>query len=338
MSVDLDWENLGFQYRDAACHIKYTWKNGSWNEGEFVKDPYVKIHIAATSIHYGQAAFEGLKAFRGEDGKVRIFRPDENAKRMNRSAERVFMADIPEEMFVDAVERVVTKNADYIPPYGTDGALYIRPVLFGTGPRMGVQPADEYTFIVMVIPVGAYYKGGLNSVDAVIIEGFDRAAPEGVGQVKLAGNYAASLMPASIAKEQGYPINLYLDAKEKRFIDEFGTSNFVALKGNSYITPSSPSILPSITNKSLMDLAKDEGMTVEQRPVDVAELPEMDQVAACGTAVVLTPINAIMHKSELIKTSGEGIDERLVKLYDRMTGIQYGREEDKFNWCKVLDI
>ena len=205
MSVDIDWENLGFQYRDVACHIKYTWKDGSWDEGEFVKDPYVKIHIAATSIHYGQAAFEGLKAFRGEDNKVRIFRPDENAKRMNKSAERVFMADIPEEMFVDAVERVVTKNAEYIPPYGTDGALYIRPVLFGTGPRMGVQPADEYTFIVMVIPVGAYYKGGLNSVDAVIIEGFDRAAPEGVGQVKLAGNYAASLMPASIAKEQGLP-------------------------------------------------------------------------------------------------------------------------------------
>lgn len=338
MSVDLDWDNLGFEYRDVACHIKYTWKDGAWDAGELVEDPYVKIHIAATSIHYGQAAFEGLKAFRGVDDKVRIFRPEENAQRMQKSSERVFMANISEEMFTDAVDRVVTANTDYIPPYGTDGALYIRPVLFGTGPRIGIQPADEYTFIVLVTPVGAYYKGGLNAVDAVIIEGYDRAASEGVGSVKLAGNYAASLMPASIAKAQGYPINLYLDSKEKRFIDEFGTSNFIALKGNSYVTPCSPSVLPSITNKSLMTLAEDMGMTVERRPVEVNELAEMDQVAACGTAVVMTPINAVMYKSELHKTSGEGIDERLQALYDRMTGIQYGREEDKFNWCKTLDI
>ena len=335
--MSIDWNNLGFEYMDTNCHVRYTWKNGDWNDGEKVTSPYLNLHIGATCMHYGQACFEGLKAFRGADGKVRIFRPDENSKRLNSSAKRTLMPEVPESIFIDAVTTAVKENIDFVPPYESGGALYIRPLLVGSGPRIGIQPADEYIFLVLVIPVGNYYKGGLKPVPAIIIDGYDRTATGGTGSVKVAGNYAASLMPGKIAKEKGFPINLYLDSKEHRFIDEFGTSNFIAIKGNSYITPKSDSILPSITNKSLMAIAEDMGMNVEKRPIDIAEVNEFDAIGACGTAVVITPVSEIHTGEEVIKVGDGTVHDTIHKLYDRMIAIQKGTAEDKFNWCITVD-
>ncbi|MCM8528746.1 MAG: branched-chain amino acid aminotransferase [Lentisphaeraceae bacterium] len=335
--MSIDWKNLGFEYMDTNCHVKYTWKNGSWNNGEAVADPHINLHIGATSLHYGQACFEGLKAFRGVDGKIRIFRADENSKRMNSSARRTQMPEVPEETFIEAVKTAVEKNIEFVPPYESGGALYIRPLLIGSGPRIGIQPADEYSFIVLVIPVGNYYKGGLKPVPAVIVNGYDRTAAGGTGSVKVAGNYAASLEPQKIAKEKGFPINLYLDAKEHKYIDEFGTSNFLALSGNKYITPKSDSILPSITNKSLMTIAKDMGMTVERRPVEISEITNFDSIGACGTAVVITPVSEIHHGDKVYKVGDGTVHPQLHKLYDRIIAIQKGKAEDKFNWCITLN-
>jgi branched-chain amino acid aminotransferase len=335
--MKIDWNNLGFEYMDTKCHVKYTWKNGSWNNGEVVSSPYLNLHIGATCMHYGQACFEGLKAFRGVDGKIRIFRADENSKRINSSARRTLMPEISEQMFIEAVSTAVKENIDFVPPYESGGALYIRPLLVGTGARIGVQPADEYVFIVMVIPVGNYYKGGLKPVPAIIIDGFDRTAPGGTGSVKVAGNYAASLKPSKLAKEKGFPINLYLDSREHRFIDEFGTSNFIAIKGNSYITPKSESILPSITNKSLLTLAEEMGMDVQVRPIDIAEIAHFDAVGACGTAVVITPVSEIHHGDKIIKYSSETVHPTLLKLYEKITSIQKGLIADKYNWCVIVN-
>ncbi|MCH2205923.1 MAG: branched-chain amino acid aminotransferase [Lentisphaerales bacterium] len=335
--MNIDWNNLGFEYMDTKCHVKYTYKDGQWNDGELVEDPHLNLHIGATSLHYGQACFEGLKAFKGKDGQVRIFRPDENAKRMITSARRTLMAEVPEELFVEAVKRAVTENADYIPPYESGGALYIRPLLIGSGPRIGIQPADEYTFIVLVIPVGNYYKGGLKPVDAVIIDGYDRCAPGGTGDVKVAGNYAASLEPGKIAKDKGFPINLYLDAREHKYIDEFGTSNFIAIQGEKYITPDSRTVLPSITNKSLMTIAEDMGMTVERRAVEFSEVSNFEAVGACGTAVVLTPVDKIYHGESVTEIGDGTVHPKLMELYNQMTSIQRGNAEDKHNWCVTVN-
>jgi branched-chain amino acid aminotransferase len=236
---------------------------------------------------------------------------------------------------------VVRDNIEYVPPYGSGGALYIRPLLFGSGPRIGVQPADEYTFLILVIPVGDYYKGGLASpVNALLIEDFDRAAPRGVGSVKVAGNYAADLLPNMISKSKGFPIGLYLDAETQTVVEEFSTSNFVGIdsKANKYITPKSPSVLPSITNKSLMQIAKDEGMTVEERPVRLEELESFDEVLAVGTAVVVTPVGSITRlstDSEVTQYQFGAKDEIgpvTRRLYDRVRAIQNGEEEDKYGW------
>ncbi|MCM8535047.1 MAG: branched-chain amino acid aminotransferase [Lentisphaeraceae bacterium] len=335
--MNIDWNTLGFEYMDTKCHVKYTYKNGSWDEGQSCEDPHLNMHIGATCLHYGQACFEGLKAFRGQDGQIRIFRPDENAKRMSSSARRTLMAEVPEQLFIDAVVRAVKENSEYIPPYESGGALYIRPLLIGSGARIGIQPSDEYTFIVLVTPVGNYYKGGLKPVDAIIIDGYDRTAPGGTGDVKVAGNYAASLQPAEIAKEKGFPINLYLDSREHKYIDEFGTSNFIAIKDDSYITPNSKSVLPSITNKSLMTIARDMGMEVEQRPVEFTEVESFDAVGACGTAVVLTPVDKI-YQGESVTTIGDGTTHpKLLELYNNMIAIQRGTVEDKHDWCVLVN-
>jgi branched-chain amino acid aminotransferase len=247
----------------------------------------------------------------------------------------------PHDLFLEAVNEAVRDNIEYVPPYGSGGALYIRPLLFGSGPRIGVAPSDEYTLLVMVIPVGDYYKGGLASpVDGILITDFDRAAPRGLGNVKVAGNYAADMLPNMMSKKRGYPIGLYLDSKTQSLVEEFSTSNFVGIDNTAkkYITPSSPSVLPSITNKSLMDLAKDEGMTVEARSVSMDELLTFDEVLAVGTAVVVTPVGSITkfdENSEAIKyefgVKGE-IGPTTRRLYDRVRAIQSGDEEDKFGW------
>ena len=217
---DIDWAKLGFGFSDVNCHIRYTWKDGKWGEPEFLKDPYITMHIGASCLHYGQECFEGMKAFRQKNGKIVIFRPDENAKRMYRTAVRCVMPPVPEEMFIDALDKVVAANEEYVPPYGTGGSLYLRPLLIGTGPQIGVAPAKEYTFMVMVMPVGAYYKGGLKPVRAVILDDWDRAAPNGMGDVKVGGNYAASLFAHEKAKHDGWPVELYLDAKTHKYVEE----------------------------------------------------------------------------------------------------------------------
>ena len=337
--MDTDWESLGFSYRDSKYHIRYTWKNGQWDSGELKTEPTVTIHIAATALHYGQSAFEGLKAFHCCDSKVRLFRADENAKRLSATAARILMPSIPVSMFIDAVHRVVKANLDFVPPYGTGGALYIRPLLFGSGPRIGVRPSDEYTFIILVLPVGDYYKGGLAPVSAVVVDGYDRSAPHGVGNVKVAGNYAADLVPSQIAREKGFPINLYLDSKEHKYIDEFGTSNFIAItEDRTYVTPDSPSVLPSVTNKTLMTLAREEGLNVEQRPIKIDEVRSFAEVGACGTAVVITPVNRIVYNGQVISTGPEtGCGPVLQRLYTKVRGIQVGDIPDEYNWTQVVD-
>jgi branched-chain amino acid aminotransferase len=344
----IKWEDLGFAFRPTNSHIKlvYTENNdgtdgGSWGAPELVKDPFVNVHIGATALHYGQACFEGLKAFCHEDGSVHLFRPTENAARMQNSCRRTLMPELPTDLFVQAVEQVVRDNIEYVPPYGSGGALYVRPLLFGSGPRIGVQPADEYTFIALVIPVGDYYAGGLSQpVDGLLIEAFDRAAPRGLGNVKVAGNYAADLLPNQQSKKKGFPIGLYLDATTQSTIEEFSTSNFVGINWDkqTYVTPQSGSVLPSITNKSLMTIAADEGLTVEARTVPLDELADFDEVLAVGTAVVVTPVGSITRilDDDTVKKYQFGepgvIGQTTRRLYDRVRAIQNGESADKWGW------
>jgi branched-chain amino acid aminotransferase len=351
-TADLDgikWEDLGFAFRPTNSHIKLVYTEnddgtdggGSWGAPELVKDPFVNVHIGATALHYGQACFEGLKAFCHEDGSVHLFRPTENAARMQSSCRRTLMPELPTDLFVQAVEQVVRDNIEYVPPYGSGGALYVRPLLFGSGPRIGLQPAGEYTFIALVIPVGDYYVGGLSQpVDGLLIEAFDRAAPRGMGNVKVAGNYAADLLPNQQSKKKGFPIGLYLDATTQSTIEEFSTSNFVGINWDkqTYVTPQSGSVLPSITNKSLMTIAADEGLTVEARTVPLDELAEFDEVLAVGTAVVVTPVGSITRilDDDTVKKYQFGepgvIGQTTRRLYDRVRAIQNGESADKWGW------
>jgi branched-chain amino acid aminotransferase len=339
--MPVPWEDLGFEFRPTNSNVRMTYKDGEWGEMELVKDEYINLHIGATALHYGQSCFEGLKAFAHEDDNVYIFRPDENAKRIRSSCERTMMPPLPDEKFLEAVNLAVRDNMEYVPPYGSNGALYIRPLLFGSGPRIGLQPADEYTFIVIVMPVGDYYQCGLASpVDGLLIQDFDRAAPRGVGNVKVAGNYAADLLPNMLSKKKGFPIGLYLDAQTRSTVEEFSTSNFVGIDNDAkkYVTPKSNSVLPSITNKSLMTIAADEGFTVEAREVPVSELKDFDEVIAVGTAVVVSPVGSITKFDEKgATTKFEFGDPKKVgpttrRLYDRVRAIQNGEEEDKYGW------
>lgn len=262
---------------------------------------------------------------------------------MQSSCERTMMAQLPTEKFVEVVNTVVKDNIEYVPPYGSGGALYIRPLLFGSGPRIGLQPADEYTFICLVIPVGDYYKGGLaKPVDGIVVKDYDRAAPQGVGHVKVAGNYAADLLPNYLSKQQGFPIGLYLDAKTQTMVEEFSTSNFVGInaKENKFVTPKSGSVLPSITNKSLMTIAADEGLIVEARDVPLEELETFDEVLAVGTAVVVTPVGSITllgkddkgTKRYQFGENSEEVGAVTRRLYDKVRAIQNGEVEDTYGW------
>jgi branched-chain amino acid aminotransferase len=339
--MGVPWEELGFEFRTTKSHVRMTYKdNEGWGPIELEEDPYLKIHMGATALHYGQACFEGMKAFMHADNTVHVFRPDENSKRITNSAERIMMPKMSEAQFLEAVTAAVRDNIAYVPPYGSNGALYLRPLLFGSGPRIGLQPSDEYTFLIMVIPVGDYYKGGLSSkVKCFVSEDYDRAAPRGVGHAKVAGNYAADLLPNFIHKEAGYPITLYPDAKTKTLVEEFSTSNFIGLnaKEKTYVTPSSPSVLPSITNLSLQTIARDVlGYEVEKRDVRLDELSSFDEVVACGTAVVVTPIGSIKHGDQE-HTYGEGdskdeVGEITMQLYNQVRAVQNGEAEDKYGW------
>ena len=331
----IDWSELSFGYVPTDFNVRCYYRNGSWGELEVSTSENITMHMAATCLHYGQEAFEGLKAFRGSDGKIRIFRVEENAKRMQQSARGILMQPVPEEIFKEAVVKAVKLNERFVPPFESGASLYIRPLLIGTGPKVGVSPADEYLFMVFVTPVGPYFKGGFKPNNMVIMREFDRAAPQGTGNIKVGGNYAASLVSGQIAHDKGYASVLYLDSKEKKYIDECGAANFFMIKGNSYITPASHSVLPSITNKSLMQLATDMGMVVEKRPVLLEELSEFEEVGACGTAAVITPIGRIddadTGKSYVFSKDGEP-GPVCLKLYQTLRAIQYGDAKDPYGW------
>lgn len=338
--MEIDWAHLGFGYMKTDYNIRCTYKNGAWGELEVHDGEYLSIHMSATALHYGQEAFEGLKAFKGQDGKIRIFRMDENAKRMQDSCEGTLMAKLPVEKFQQAVVKAVKMNERFVPPYESGAALYIRPILFGTGPQIGVRPADEYVFIVFVTPVGPYFKGGFQTTPFVIMRQYDRSAPLGMGKYKVGGNYAASLVAGMHAHTLGYSNIFYLDAKEKKYIDECGAANFFGIKNNTYITPKSESILPSITNKSLMVLAREMGLEVEQRHVPVEELATFEEAGACGTAAVISPIERIDDFDEKISYvfSKDGKPGPISdKLYHRLRAIQYGDEPDVHGWVTLLD-
>ena len=336
---NIDWAGLDFGYRKTDWNARSVFKDGAWGELEFTQSEFIPMHMAATCLHYGQEAFEGLKAFRGKDGKVRIFRLEENAKRMIRSAEYTVMAAPSVEMFCEACVEVVRRNEKYIPPYGTGASLYLRPLLVGTGAQVGVKPATEYLFVVFATPVGPYFKEGFRPISVMVDRHHDRAAPLGTGRVKVGGNYAASLLSGEIGKRAGYSNVLYLDAKEKKYIDECGAANFFAIRDGAYITPRSSSILPSITNMSLRELAADFGLRVEDREVALAEVPTFEEAGACGTAAVISPIGKIYDPdNEKTYVIGDGVSAGpwSVKLYDALRAIQFGEAPDTRGWVTVL--
>jgi branched-chain amino acid aminotransferase len=340
MDIDnLKWGDLPFGYFKTDYNVRCYYRDGKWGELEISSSEYVPIHIAATCLHYGQEAFEGIKAFKGVDGKIRIFRWEENAKRMRRSAHGIMMAEVPDELYRDAMFKVIQMNEKYVPPYGTGAALYIRPLLLGTGPQVGVKPADEYMFMIFVGPVGPYFKEGFNPVKIQLVRDYDRAAPLGTGHIKVGGNYAASLMPAARAKEEGYVSVLFLDSKTHKYIDEAGPANFFGIKGNTYVTPDSHTILPSITNMSLRQLAKDIGMDIELRNVPVEELEEFDEVGACGTAAIISPI-CMIEDRETGKVYKYCKDKKAgpisTKLYNKLRAIQFGEEPDPYGWNTIV--
>jgi branched-chain amino acid aminotransferase len=336
----LDWKNLPFGYMKTDYNIRSVYKDGKWGKLEVSASEYIDIHIAATGLHYGQEAFEGLKAYMGKDGKVRLFRWEENAKRMLSSAEGVKMAQFPVEMFREAVFKVINLNRKFVPPYGSGATLYIRPLLYGSGPEVGVKPASEYTFIVFVSPVGPYFKEGIKPVNMLICRDIDRAAPLGTGTFKVGGNYAASMRAIIAAKNGGYSSTIFLDSKEKKYIDECGPANFFGIKGNTYVTPKSESILGSITNMSLIEIAESLGMKAERRPVPVEELAEFSETGACGTAAVITPIAKIVDpdKNKIYEYCMDGKPGPVsMMLYERLTAIQCGDAEDIFGWITIVE-
>ena len=335
---NIDWKNLGFDYVKTDVNARFYFKDGAWSEMEITDDEYIKMHMSTTCLHYGLECFEGLKAFRGVDGKVRIFRADENAKRMQSSARKLCLPVPTVEMFVEACREVVKRNIDYVPPYESGASLYLRPVLIGSKVGLGVKASPEAMFIVFCSPVGPYFKGGMKPIKVVVDRMQDRAAPRGTGDIKAGGNYASSILSGEKAHDMGYSNVMYLDATEHKYIEECGAANFFGIKNGTYVTPKSPSILPSITNKSLRTLAEDMGLKVEERPVAVEELGEFEEAGACGTAAVISPIESVYDLDTDVKvTYGSEVGKVSLALYNRLQDIQYGRAEDKFGWNVIVE-
>lgn len=335
----MDWSNLGFGYNKTDYNVRCYYRNGKWGEIETCSEETIPMHMAATCLHYGQEAFEGLKAYRCPDGKVRVFRMDENAARLQSTCRGILMPEVPTELFEEMVKKVVRLNERFIPPYESGATLYVRPLLVGTSAQVGVHPANEYLFLIFVTPVGPYFKGGFATNPYVIIRQYDRSAPLGTGIYKVGGNYAASLRANKMAHDLGYSCEFYLDAKEKKYMDECGAANFFGIKNNTYVTPKSTSILPSITNKSLMQLAEDMGLKVERRQIPEEELATFEEAGACGTAAVISPIERIddldTHQSFVFSKDGKP-GPICTKLYEKLTAIQYGIESDTHGWTTVV--
>ncbi|NJO90605.1 MAG: branched-chain amino acid aminotransferase [Chloroflexia bacterium] len=336
--MEMDWKSLPFGYVKTDYNVRCYFRDGKWGELEISSSEHINIHIAATSLHYGQQSFEGLKAFKGKDGKVRLFRWEENAKRMQSSAQGIMLAEVPNEIFKQAIYKAIKLNKRFIPPYGSGASLYVRPLLIGTGGEVGVKPCKEYLFMVFVTPVGPYFKEGFKPVDMLLTREFDRAAPLGTGRFKVGGNYAASLTSMKKAHDEGFANVLYLDSKEKKYIDECGPANFFGIKNNTYITPKSESILPSITNMSLLQLAESMGLKAERRPVPYEELETFDEVGACGTAAVISPIKRIVDDSTGREYNyGTEPGPISTKLYKKLQAIQTGDEPDEFGWVSIVE-
>ena len=338
--MNIDWKNLPFGYFKTDYNVRCYYRDGKWGEVEISSSEYINLHMAAGCLHYGQEAFEGMKAYRGKDDKIRIFRWTENAKRIQRSAEGVMMAVPPADLFGEMIFKVIKLNEKYVPPYGLGAALYLRPLLIGSGPEVGVKPTNEYLLLVFTGPVGPYFKEGFKPVSIQVISDYDRAAPFGTGHIKVGGNYAASLRALDRGKKEGFSSVIFRNSGDRRFIDEAGPANFFAIKGNTYITPDSPSVLPSITNMSLRQLAKDMGMKIELRHVAVDELGDFDEVGACGTAAVISPIGKIVDRDsgkvyEFCKDGNPGPVS--TKLYNTLRGIQEGTIEDVHNWNTIVE-
>ncbi|HZK10581.1 MAG TPA: branched-chain amino acid aminotransferase [Clostridia bacterium] len=330
---DLDWNDLGFKFRETNGMFVAHYKDGQWDEGSMLKDSYLTISVGSTALHYGQQCFEGMKAYRAKDGRMLLFRPEENAKRMQESARRVLMAEVPKELFLKGVKETVLTNQEYLPPYGSGGTLYLRPLLIGVGHNIGVSPAPEYIFCVFCMPVGSYFKGGMHPVNFVTTD-YDRAAPQGTGQAKVGGNYAGSLLPNKEATEQGYADCIYLDPLTHTKIEEVGAANFFGITNKGeFITPKSPSILGSITKYSLLQVAEDLGLKSKEEDVFLDDLDHFLEAGACGTAAVISPIGSITHKDKKTVFHSESeVGPITKKLYDRLTGIQFGDLEDLHGW------
>ena len=339
MSDLLDWKNLGFSYIKTDYRFIARWKDGKWDNGELTTDSTLHIHEGSTALHYGQQCFEGLKAYRCKDGSINLFRPDQNAKRMQNTCDRLLMPQVPTELFIRACKEVVKANEKWLAPYGSGATLYLRPFVIGVGENIGVRPAPEYIFCVFCCPVGAYFKGGMKPSNFLVTD-YDRAAPHGTGGVKVGGNYAASLLPHELAAKRQFADAIYLDPKTHTKIEEVGAANFFGItRDNKFITPRSDSILPSITKYSLLHLAKERlGMETIEGDVYINELDKFAEAGACGTAAVISPIGGIQYGDDFhVFYSETEVGPITKRLYDELTGIQFGDVEAPEGWIVKVE-
>jgi len=339
----LDWAKLGFQYRKTDYRFTASHSGGEWSDGDLVESEFISIHEGAPSLHYAQQCLEGMKAQTARDGSVLLFRPRLNSERMEQAASRLLMPQVPEELFMRGVEETVRANYAWIPPYGSGASLYIRPLLIGVGENLGLRPAKSFEFRVFASPVGPYYSSNGLAVISLAVSDIDRAAPHGTGNYKVGANYAGGLLATRAAQEKGADEALYLDAAERRFIDEAGSANIIiSMKGNRFVTPRSDAVLPSITRRSLMVLAEDRlGLKTEWRPIDLrAELGDFEEIAACGTAAVLSPVGKIWFDEDWhsFYNNGQSVGPIMQELYDLLVGIQRGEIEDPYGWTHRVAI
>ena len=331
---NIDWGNIGFGYVQTDYRYVSTYQNGEWDDGQLTTDPNITMSECACVLQYAQTCFEGMKAYTTEDGRIVCFRPDLNATRMVESAQRLKMPAFPEEKFLEAIRETVKANVAWVPPYGSGASLYLRPFMFGWDSIIGVKPANVYQFRVFATPVGPYFKGGVKPL-TVRISDYDRAAPRGTGHVKAGLNYAMSLYAIVDAHEKGYDENIYLDSATRSYIEETGGANIIFIKGNTLVTPKSDTILPSITRRSIVHVAKEYlGMEVEEREVSLDEIDQFEECGLCGTAAVISPVGTIDDHGRLVNYAGFG--PKIQKLYDTLTGIQMGRIEAPEGW--IMEI
>jgi branched-chain amino acid aminotransferase len=330
--MNIDFENLGFNYIKLPYRFRAYWKNGEWGKKGLEESEFLQLHEGATSLHYAQETFEGLKAYRTATGEVQLFRPLENAHRLQNSANKMKMAEVTDELFLEGIIETVKANIDFVPPRETNASLYLRPFEIGDGENIGVKAAPEYVFSVFGTPVGPYYKGGLQPGNFIVADD-DRAAANGTGNVKVGGNYAASLSSVYRAKDAGFTDTLFLDPIEHKYIDEFSGANFFGItKDGKFVTPKSSSILPSITKKSIMQIALDLGMEVVEAKIPIESIADFIEAGAMGTAAVITPVGSITYSNKVFEFNNGEVGEITKKLYNTLVGIQYGDIEDKHNW------